>query len=629
VPARVPARAPVGVPTGPCDGLTRAAARALGTPAALLTFVDAGHQGLASHVGPLPGPWASARGTPGSHPFCRHVVTSGRPLVVRDARAHASRPDGPDAGDAGAVAYAGVPLLAADGRAIGCLCAVQDAPRDWTADDVAVLSDLAAAAVACLELHTELHTELRAARLACAHAEAELRAAEERSRLGARANGDFTEDARRRLRAERLQALSAALSIAATPDAVAAAVVGHAAAAFEAAGAVVACVMPDGRQVEIMRVGDMPDDVRDDWRRFPLDAPVPLADATRAGEPIFLESREAWGARYPDLVPLLHATGHHANAVAPLVVNGRALGVLGIAFTSPRPFDEEDRAAVLTVAQQCALALERARLYEAEQMARAEAEAANRAKGEFLAAMSHELRTPLNAIAGHVQLLAMELHGPVTDAQRGAFGRIEAAQRHLLRLVNDVLNFARLQAGRLEYDVRAVPVAEVVAELEPMIGPQLAAKALAYTVDVPAGCVVRADRDKLVQILLNLLSNAVKFTPAGGRVALECVHRADGSADGAAVGLGDGPADAAEAGGAEPAAVFLRVTDTGVGIPREKQGLVFEPFVQVDTTLAGRAAGAGLGLAISRDLARGMGGDLRVRSAVGVGTTFTVALPVA
>ena len=118
---------------------------------------------------------------------------------------------------------------------------------------------------------------------------------------------------------------------------------------------------------------------------------------------------------------------------------------------------------------------------------------------------------------------------------------------------------------------------------------------------------VRADREKLVQVLLNLLSNAVKFTPAGGRVALSCVHRADDTDD--------------------PTTVFLQVADTGVGIPRDKFDAVFEPFVQVDASPAGRVAGAGLGLAISRDLARGMGGDLRVRSDVGVGTTFTVALP--
>jgi len=201
----------------------------------------------------------------------------------------------------------------------------------------------------------------------------------------------------------------------------------------------------------------------------------------------------------------------------------------------------------------------------------------------------------------------MGLHGPVTEAQRAALARIELAQRHLLRHVNDVLNFARLQAGRLEYEVTAVRLADVLAELEPLIAPQLRTKALTYSVDVPGDCVVRADRDKLVQVIVNLLSNAAKFTPAGGRVAVDCARRGDGS-DTRAV-------------------VFLRVTDTGVGIPRDKYDAVFEPFVQVDATPAGRMAGSGLGLAISRELARGMAGDLTVESTPGAGSTFTLLLP--
>ena len=408
-------------------------------------------------------------------------------------------------------------------------------------------------------------------------------------------------------RAERLQALTAALSVAATPDDVAEAMVEHAASVFGAVGVVVGRLSDDGSQLALMRASHMPDDIVEDWRLFPLDAAVPLADAARHGAPIFLGSREAWRTRYPEMMQLLDATGHHANVIAPLIVHGRVLGVLGAAFDAPQTFDEQERALALTVAQQCAQALERARLFEAERSARAEAEAANRAKGEFLAAMSHELRTPLNAIAGYVQLLDMELHGPVTEAQRAAFGRIELAQRHLLRHVNDVLNFARLQAGRLEYSLAPVSLADVLAELEPLIGPQLRTKALTYSVDVPGDCLVRADREKLTQVLLNLLSNAAKFTPAGGRVAVDCARRGDGSDT--------------------RATVFLRVTDTGVGIPRDKYDAVFEPFVQVDATPAVRTGGSGLGLAISRELARGMGGDLRVRSVVGMGTAFTIALP--
>jgi signal transduction histidine kinase len=409
------------------------------------------------------------------------------------------------------------------------------------------------------------------------------------------------------LRAGRLQALSAALSMASTERDVASSVVADAPQVFGAVGVLVARVTPDAKHLEIIAADGLPDDVGNQWRRFPLEAPVPLAEVARTGVPVFLESRADWSTRYPTMTPLLEETGHHANAVVPLVVEGRVFGVLGAAFDSPRKFGPDDRALALAVAQQCAQALERARLFEAERKARTDAEAANRTKGEFLAAMSHELRTPLNAIGGYAQLLEMGLHGPVNDAQREALGRIDIAHRYLLRLVNDVLNIERLQRGRLEYDLRAISLAEVVAEVESLIRPQLRAKSLEYSAHVPAGCMVRADADKMAQILLNLLSNAMKFTRDGGRVSLECIGRADGSED--------------------PGVVFLRVADTGVGIPQEKLDAVFEPFVQVDTSLTGRVAGAGLGLAISRDLARGMGGDIRVRSTVGEGTAFTLSLP--
>jgi signal transduction histidine kinase len=173
--------------------------------------------------------------------------------------------------------------------------------------------------------------------------------------------------------------------------------------------------------------------------------------------------------------------------------------------------------------------------------ARAAAEAANQAKAQFLANMSHELRTPLNAIGGYVQLLDMEIHGPVSGPQREALGRVARAQRHLLGLITDVLSYARLESGRVEYDVRPVAVRDVLADVLPLVEPQLRAKGLALAVDLPAGAagVVRADPDRLGQVLLNLLSNAVKFTDAGGRVD---------------VALGPGPAGGRSSGCATPAA---------------------------------------------------------------------------
>jgi signal transduction histidine kinase len=277
-------------------------------------------------------------------------------------------------------------------------------------------------------------------------------------------------------------------------------------------------------------------------------------------------------------------------------------------FDEPRTFDAAERQVLAGLAAQCAQALERARLHAAEAAARRAAEAANRAKSDFLAVMSHELRTPLNAIAGYAQLLEMGLHGPVTGPQRDALARVQRSQRHLLGLINDVLNYAKLEAGRVDYRLAPVALADAVADLAPMIEPQLAAKGLTYAVAVPAGLVAHADPEKLGQVLLNLLSNAVKFTPAGGRVEV-------GSAAGGTI--------------AGRAAVRLFVRDSGVGIAADQLARIFEPFVQVDQRLTRTEEGTGLGLAISRDLARGMGGDLTAQSAPGAGSTFVLTLPAA
>ena len=226
---------------------------------------------------------------------------------------------------------------------------------------------------------------------------------------------------------------------------------------------------------------------------------------------------------------------------------------------------------------------------------------ANQAKAQFLAIMSHELRTPLNAIAGYVQLLEMGIRGPVNEQQRADLERIAKSQQYLTRLVCDVLDFARMEVGRLSVAVDDVPLADALDAADAFVAPQARAGGLSYEYRRPSRTlVVRADRERLEQVVLNLLSNAVKFTAPGGRVTLDCTTR----------------------GGK----VVVRVRDTGRGIPREKQSAIFEPFTQVDQTYTRDVGGAGLGLAISRELSRAMGAELTVESAPGRGSTFVLQL---
>jgi signal transduction histidine kinase len=233
--------------------------------------------------------------------------------------------------------------------------------------------------------------------------------------------------------------------------------------------------------------------------------------------------------------------------------------------------------------------------------AREAAETANQAKSAFLATMSHELRTPLNAIAGYADLLSLEVAGELTPKQHEFLRRIDHARRHLLGLIDDVLSFARLEAGRVQVRSRALDVAAAVVEAESMLAAELARKGLAYVREGGPTVTVWADPEKLRQILINLLGNAVKFTDPGGRIAVRWAEEDD--------------------------AIRIQVVDTGVGIEPDQVSAIFEPFVQGDGDLTRTRYGTGLGLAISRQLARFMGGDLLVESEPGSGSVFTLVLP--
>ena len=226
---------------------------------------------------------------------------------------------------------------------------------------------------------------------------------------------------------------------------------------------------------------------------------------------------------------------------------------------------------------------------------------ANQAKSDFLAVMSHELRTPLNAIGGYTEILRNGIYGPLNEAQEGALIRVARSQQMLLSLINDVLNFTKLEAGAVQYLMRDVRLGPAVSALEELVAPQLRDRRQHYVAHpCDARVVVRADSDKLQQILINLLSNAIKYTPEGGSIEVGCEF--------------------------DEVSARVYVTDTGIGIAAEQIENIFDPFIQVGRALNRPHDGVGLGLSISRDLAAAMGGSLSVRSEVGRGSTFTLTL---
>lgn len=356
-------------------------------------------------------------------------------------------------------------------------------------------------------------------------------------------------------------------------------------------------------------------------------------------------------AQSPEHLDMLRRLGLRSYILVPLSSRGRVYGALGLVTAeSGRLYDDEDRALAEELGQRAGQAIENARLFreidhqrqllqdqqteleaqaaEVEETsqalgetnarlenivaelrertsealrARDEADEANKAKSAFLAAMSHELRTPLNAIVGYADLMTMGIHGAVTAAQTDSLERMKRSAQHLLMLINDILNFARLEAGRINYRIRSVPVPDVLKTAREIVAPQVGAKGLRYRErdDCP-GAAIRADREKLVQILINLIGNAVRHTAAGGEIVVACRRDRE--------------------------SVSISVHDSGTGIPADKLEAIFEPFVQVESTYEGERQGTGLGLSISRDLARAMDGDITVESQVGKGSTFTVRL---
>lgn len=335
----------------------------------------------------------------------------------------------------------------------------------------------------------------------------------------------------------------------------------------------------------------------------PFGAPAMLRDPQTVEVAEDIEPLMARTSRNAENLRILRQLGIGALLTVPLIARDKLLGA--ITFVSAQPhltYTRKEIRLAEDLAARGALALDNAQAYDLALVGRRRAEAANEAKAAFLSAMSHELRTPLNAIGGYIDLLDMGLRGPVTDEQRAAFARIKAGQQHLSHLISEILDFSRLESGRVAFAEDDVNARDTTRHAVELVEPLLVTKGIIFDgIRGDADSVVRADPEKVTQILVNLLGNAIKFTPTGGHVGADCEVSGD--------------------------TVTIRVSDTGTGIPAGKLDAIFEPFLQLKDGYSNREGGVGLGLAISRDLARAMKGDLTVESTEGMGSCFTLTLP--
>ena len=311
----------------------------------------------------------------------------------------------------------------------------------------------------------------------------------------------------------------------------------------------------------------------------------------------------ASAAHDPAVIETLRAVGTGSLLTVPLVIRGQLIGAVTFVGDIPgHRVTPEDISLAEDLASRSAVALDRARLHGDAVASRSKAESANKAKSAFLGKMSHELRTPLNAIGGFVDLLDLELRGPINDAQHADLARIRNSQRYLLGLINDLLNLTKVGSEHVVYDIADLDTCEAVMASVALLEPLFAQKQLTFDGVFCDGVVLaRADREKTIQIFVNLLSNSIKFTASGGHLRVDAAETLE--------------------------AVRVKVTDTGIGIPADKLESIFDPFVQLNTGRTGTEGGTGLGLAISRDLARAMGGELTVESTSGEGSSFILALP--
>lgn len=455
-----------------------------------------------------------------------------------------------------------MPVLLSDGTFFGTLCAVDPEPQTLTpqqADMLVVLARLLATQI-------------------------------ERERV--------------ELRAVALQEITAALAGARTVEDVAEVILSRGLDALDAPFGVVCVLDDEAKEFRTVRLTGYPPELRDTWGTFPMDAPVPIADAVRRGDLIVHESEEEFHSAYPHLEGARSSGG--ALASIPLLAHGKAVGAIGVGFGGTRSLGDQERAFMLTLGGICAQAMERARLFDSEREARADAQEALRLRDGFLSAVGHDLGTPLTAIKGIAQLMQRRLRRTGKPPDMAALGELSArivqSSDRMASLLGELMDLTRLRSGQT-LELHRVPTDLVALSHRVAEEHRHAVRRLDIRVEAPEPeLYCSCDVGRLERVVSNLVGNAAKYSPPDRcRISIAVAPDEDGRA-------------------------MLSVKDEGIGIPEKEIGRVLDLYYRA-TNVPGESQGSGIGLAGSRQIIDQHGGTLTIESEEGIGTTVTVRLP--